>query len=151
MAPGHPEQLQAKSGPSTLGTNKSGLSSSPVIGRSSLTWTLAAVLGRAEETLSFQAPISLSSDPESIFQWQLHFYSGKVAQLGALPQEVSRSGTRECLIKVIAFGGYLNRNQFLHTIASFPDGLDLQEARVLVAQCTLKLVEKYVSPVPHPG
>lgn len=27
LAPGHPEQLQAKSGPSTLGTNKSGLSS----------------------------------------------------------------------------------------------------------------------------
>lgn len=31
LAPGHPEQLQAKSGPSTLGTNKSGLSSPPVI------------------------------------------------------------------------------------------------------------------------
>lgn len=31
LAPGHPEQLQAKSGPSTLRTNKSGLSSPPVI------------------------------------------------------------------------------------------------------------------------
>lgn len=55
------------------------------------------------------------------------------------------------MIKVIAFRGYLSRNQFLHTIASFPDGLDLQEARVLVTQCTLKLMEKYVSPCPTPG
>lgn len=55
------------------------------------------------------------------------------------------------MIKVIAFRGYLSRNQFLHTIASSSDGLDLQEARVLVTQCTFKLMEKYVSPVPHPG
>lgn len=47
------------------------------------------------------------------------------------------------MIKAIAFRGYLSRNQFLHTIASFPDGLDLQEARVLVTQCTFKLTEKY--------
>lgn len=31
LAPGHPEQLQAKSGPSTLGTNKSSLSSPPIV------------------------------------------------------------------------------------------------------------------------
>lgn len=34
---------------------------------------------------------------------------------------------------------------------SFPDNLDLLEARVLVTQFTLKLSEIYVSPVPHPG
>lgn len=55
------------------------------------------------------------------------------------------------MITAIAFRGYPKRNQFLHTTASFPDGLDLQEARVLVTQCTLKLMEKYMSPVPHPG